>query len=81
MICSRSTAQATKSRQGVQKKVANDDDTLVLYRRSILDLWCETGDDLSNLVREVMIEEIARANEFSEEDIRKLIKSHHQGLL
>ena len=66
---------------GVQKKVANDDDTLVLYRRSILDLWCETGDDLSNLVREVMIEEIARANEFSEEDIRKLIKSHHQGLL
>lgn len=66
---------------GVQKKIANDDDMLILYRRPILDLWCETGDDLGNLVREVMIEEIGRANEFSEDDIRKLIKAHHQGLL
>lgn len=66
---------------GVQKKVANGDDSLVLFRRSILDLWCETSDDLGNLVREIMIEEIARAHEFSDEDIRKMIKAHHQGLL
>lgn len=66
---------------GVQKKVANGDDSLVIFRRSILDLWCETSDDLSNLVREIMIEEIARAHEFSDEDIRKMIKAHHQGLL
>lgn len=66
---------------GVQKKVANGDDTLVIFRRPILDLWCETSDDLSNLVREVMIEEIARAHEFSDDDIRKMIKAHHQGLL
>ncbi len=66
---------------GVQKKVANDDDTLTLFRRPILDLWCETGDDLANLVREVMIEEIARANDFADEDIQKMIKAHHQGML
>ena len=59
---------------GVQKKVANSDDTLFVFRRPILDLWCETGDDLGNLVREVVIEEIARAHEFPEEDIRRMIK-------
>jgi predicted Zn-dependent protease with MMP-like domain len=66
---------------GVEKKVANGEDVLLLFRRPILDLWCETGDDLSNLVREVMIEEIARALDFSEDDIRDMIRRHHQGLL
>lgn len=66
---------------GVQKKVANGDDTLILFRRPVLDLWCETGDDLSNLVREVVIEEIARAYEFSENDIRDMLKRHHQDML
>lgn len=66
---------------GVQKKVANEDDALVLFRRPILDLWCETCDDLNNLVREVMIEEIARALEFPDTDIQRMIKAHHQGML
>ncbi|HNQ92062.1 MAG TPA: metallopeptidase family protein [Alphaproteobacteria bacterium] len=65
---------------GVQKKVANDDDRLLVYRRPVLDLWCETGDDLGSLLREVVIEEVARAFEFSEEDIAEMIKRHHQGL-
>jgi predicted Zn-dependent protease with MMP-like domain len=66
---------------GVQKKVANGDDRLVLYRRPILDLWAETNDDLLALVREIMIEEMARAYEFNDADIQTMIKSHHQGLL
>jgi predicted Zn-dependent protease with MMP-like domain len=66
---------------GVQKKVANGDDRLVLYRRSVLDLWCETNDDLFSLIREIMIEEIGRAHEFAETDIQSMIKAHHQGLL
>lgn len=66
---------------GVEKKVANDDDVLFLFRRPILDLWCETGDDLANLVREVIIEEIARSQEFSETDISEMLKRHHQGML
>lgn len=65
---------------GVQKKVANDDDRLHIFRRPVLDLWCETGDDLGTLLREVVIEEVARAFEFSEEDIVEMIKRHHQGL-
>ncbi|MDD3020496.1 MAG: metallopeptidase family protein [Alphaproteobacteria bacterium] len=65
---------------GVEKKVANSDDELVLYRRPILDLWCETGEDLSGLLREVMIEEIARAFDFLEQDIVEMMKRHHQGL-
>ncbi len=65
---------------GVEKKVANSDDELVLYRRPILDLWCETGEDLSGLLREVMIEEIARAFDFPEQDIVEMMKRHHQGL-
>lgn len=66
---------------GVQKKIANDDDVLLLFRRPILDLWSETGEDLNALVREVMIEEIARAFEFSDQDIKNMLKSHYQGLL
>ena len=66
---------------GVVKKIANGDDALLLFRRPILDLWCETNDDLLGLLREIMIEEIARAYEFSDDDIKKMIKTHYQALL
>jgi len=66
---------------GVQKKIANGEDKLVIYRRPILDLWCEAGEDLGNLVREIVIEELARGFEFSEDDIQDMIRRHHQGLL
>ncbi len=66
---------------GVQKKVANEDDILLLFRRPILDLWCETGDDLTSLVREVVIEEIARGLEFSEDDIKEMILRAHQNAI
>lgn len=65
---------------GIQKKVANGDDTLVLFRRPVLDLWCETGEDLSALVREIIIEELCRAFEFSEEDTHRMLKAP-QGIL
>ena len=35
---------------GVEKKIANSEDRLVVYRRPILDLWCETGEDLGVLL-------------------------------
>lgn len=66
---------------GIQKKVANNEDRIVLYRRPILDLWCETGEDIATLVREVIIEELARGFEFSENDIQDMIRRHHQGML
>lgn len=66
---------------GVQKKVANDDDVLILYRRPILDMWCETGEDLAHIVREVMIEELGNNFEFSEDEIEEMARRHYQGRL
>lgn len=66
---------------GVKKKVANDDDTLLLFRRPLLDFWCEAADDLSGLVREVIVEEIARAHEFADPDIQKMLSAQRQVLL
>lgn len=65
---------------GVERKVANDDDVLVLYRRPILDLWCETQDDLTNIIREVMIEELGNNFDFSEDEIEEMAARHHQGM-
>ncbi|HRK98033.1 MAG TPA: metallopeptidase family protein [Alphaproteobacteria bacterium] len=65
---------------GVEKKIANHDDVLTIFRRPILDLWCETGEDLSGLLREVVIEEISRAFDYSEDDIIEMMGRHHQGM-
>ncbi len=66
---------------GVEKKSANDDDVLILYRRPILDMWCETCEDLTSLVRDIMIEEIASNLDFSEDDIEEMAARHYQGML
>lgn len=66
---------------GVERKVANDDDALVIYRRPILDMWCETQEDLQGLIRQVMIEELGRHFEFSDDDIEDMSDRHYQGML
>ncbi|MGN7438794.1 MAG: metallopeptidase family protein [Alcanivorax sp.] len=66
---------------GVERKVANDDDVLVFYRRPLLDMWCETQDDLLGLIRQVMIEELGRHFEFSDDDIEEMAERHYQGML
>ncbi|PJB69071.1 MAG: hypothetical protein CO093_11380 [Alphaproteobacteria bacterium CG_4_9_14_3_um_filter_47_13] len=66
---------------GVQKKIANDDDILIIFRRPLLDLWCETGDDLNDLIRQVMIEELGHVFDFSEEEIDEMTQRHYQGML
>lgn len=66
---------------GVERKIADADDVLVLYRRPILDYWCDSGGDLTVVIREVMIEELGGRFEFSEKDIEEMIARHHQGML
>ncbi|MGB0720443.1 MAG: metallopeptidase family protein [Bdellovibrionales bacterium] len=66
---------------GVEKKNADVDDVLLLFRRPILDLWCESGDDLTFVMREVMIEEIARTFDFSDTEIDEMTQRHFQGML
>lgn len=66
---------------GVQRKVANDDDVLIIYRRALLDMWCETGEDLNILVRQAIIEELGHNFEFSDDEIDDMNQRHYQGML
>ena len=49
-----------------------DADLVFLYRRPILDYWCETGEDLYRVVRNVLIHEIGHHFGFSDEDMERL---------
>ncbi len=66
---------------GVESKVVDEDDVLMLYRRPILDFWCDSGEDLTNVIRNVMIEELGSRFDFSEKDIEEMSARHHQGML
>ena len=64
--------------QGVsldQKSVADtpaDVDHIFLYRRPLLDYWCETGEDLYHVVRHVLIHEIGHHFGFSDDDMEAI---------
>jgi predicted Zn-dependent protease with MMP-like domain len=47
-------------------------DMVFLYRRPILDYWCETSEDLACLVRHVLIHEIGHHFGFSDEDMARI---------
>ena len=47
-------------------------DIILLFRRPILDYWCETGEDLTSLVRHVLIHEIGHHFGFSDDDMERL---------
>lgn len=65
---------------GVTRKVANDDDLLLIFRRPLLDLWCETAEDINVLMRQVMIEELGQNFDFSEDEINEMSQRHYQGM-
>ena len=47
-------------------------DMVFLYRRPILDYWCETGEGLGHVVRHVLIHEIGHHFGFSDDDMEAL---------
>ena len=47
-------------------------DMIFLYRRPMLDYWCETGEDLAHLVRHVLIHEIGHHFGFSDDDMARI---------
>ena len=47
-------------------------DLIFLYRRPILDYWCETGDDLADVVRHVLLHEIGHHFGFSDDDMDRI---------
>ena len=52
-----------------------DLDIVFLYRRPILDYWCESGEDLTRVVRHVLIHEIGHHFGFSDEDMARIEES------
>ncbi len=52
--------------------VPEDVDMIFLYRRPMLDYWCESGDDLVNVVRHVLIHEIGHHFGLSDEDMERI---------
>jgi predicted Zn-dependent protease with MMP-like domain len=49
-----------------------DLDMIFLYRRPILDYWCETGEELGRVVRHVLIHEIGHHFGLSDEDMERI---------
>ena len=64
--------------QGVSMKergaghIANDIDRIFLYRRPILDYWCESDEDLPHIVRHVLIHEIGHHFGMSDDDMEAI---------
>ncbi len=53
-------------------------DAIFLYRRPILDYWCETGEDLYGIVRHVLIHEIGHHFGFSDDDMDRIEGSDYE---
>jgi predicted Zn-dependent protease with MMP-like domain len=50
-------------------------DMIFLYRRPILDYWCESGEELFQVVRHVLIHEIGHHFGFSDADMERIENS------
>lgn len=58
-----------------QKSVGDapeDVDRIFLYRRPLLDLWCEGGDSLEDIVHNTIVHEIGHHFGFSDDDMERL---------
>jgi predicted Zn-dependent protease with MMP-like domain len=60
----------------LDRKSVNDPapqpDMIFLYRRPLLDYWCETGEELGHLIRHVLIHEIGHHFGFSDADMEAI---------
>ncbi|MGH6928621.1 MAG: metallopeptidase family protein [Dongiaceae bacterium] len=52
--------------------VVMDVDMIFLYRLPLLDYWCETGENLTHLVRHVLIHEIGHHFGLSDNDMERI---------
>jgi predicted Zn-dependent protease with MMP-like domain len=51
---------------------AEDLDMIYLYRRPILDYWCDSGEDLAEVVKHVLVHEIGHHFGFSDDDMDRI---------
>jgi predicted Zn-dependent protease with MMP-like domain len=59
------------TRQSVSD-VRSGPDVIELYRRPILDYWCESGEELFSVVRHVLIHEIGHHFGLSDDDMERI---------
>ncbi len=55
--------------------VPQEVDMVYLFRRPILDYWCEAEEDLAQIIRHVLIHEIGHHFGFSDEDMERIEQS------
>ena len=44
-------------------------------------MWCESGEHLTAMLRQIMIEELGKHFDFSEDEIDEMSERHYQGML
>lgn len=52
--------------------VRHEPDIILLFRRPILDFWCEEGENLREVIRHVLIHEIGHHFGFSDDDMERI---------
>jgi predicted Zn-dependent protease with MMP-like domain len=52
--------------------VRRSTDMIFLYRRALLDYWCETGEPLFDIIRHVLVHEIGHHFGFSDADMHRI---------
>jgi predicted Zn-dependent protease with MMP-like domain len=50
----------------------DDVDRIFLYRRPLLDYWCDSGETLSHVIRHVLIHEIGHHFGLSDEEMERI---------
>lgn len=60
---------------GMVKRKNSDENILYLYRRPILDAWCEGGESLDDLLAQIVISELCQSFDIPEERMDDLITS------
>ncbi len=58
--------------QSVSDPGGRPPDMVFLYRRPILDYWCDSGEPLARIVRHVLIHEIGHHFGFSDDDMDRI---------
>lgn len=61
--------QSSSPAQRGNVKGGKKQDTIYLYRRPILDVWADTGEDITRLINRIIINEIGTHFGFTQQDI------------
>ena len=61
---------------GVESKTIDPQQTLILFRRPILDTWCETGENLKQLIAHIIAIELAHAQGYSDQEADSIVSRY-----